>query len=696
MTTRALAALAAIAALALGCDDPDSRHEECSNGRCVPDTTPTPTPTDAQPDIEPDVEPDPPDAAPDASPPDAAPDAPDAEAPDAAPAPRCSAPPPVPIAPVAPLPRPAHPHPGVDALEADAYATLRDHLLADPGVHFVATHDRTTDLYRIDGGPPDARATISVQRVDHADRTVYDIVDGALEGIFPRTDPAQLTYDDLLAAQQNPAGVELPGYPPGDPRVGWLPREAQSWPDPIVRLTTLFAAADAPDLIFGRWPHAQGGTGSHGGLGHLPSRAVFIVSGRGARRGVVIDTPARLVDAAPTALAALAVPTTAGLGPDGRYDDHLYLRRQDGAVRWDALDPDPCVRPDHVIFILFDGLLATELNRHLVDDPPVELPTFRALAADGAVFSAGATVGYPSYSAPGHATAGTGAWPGHHGVVSNTFYSRADATVINPFAVLTDIASFLADPDNLWTLYDRMMTGDAETMSEALHRTRPDAYAAVLNELTVGGADYTPLDHFGVGSKASLQETRAVDTLGISMVTRLVGDSRKPVPALLQLSLITTDAAGEQTGPHSDTVRETLATMDGQLARIRSAYERRGVLDRTMWILVSDHGMELQDPAQATNTTALIRQSGVRTRHIGPASVWLATMAVAVERGGDGIRVTVTAHDTGAPIEGATVSCEGCEDAITGADGIAVMALDAMNSIEVTHPDFNPQRYLVE
>lgn len=620
---------------------------------------------------------------------------------DAGPTPRCSVPPATPPAPSAPLPADGPRHPGVDPIEAPAYARLRDALLGDPGVHFVATRDQARGVVVVEGGLPEARARVEFSRLDRADRSEWTVTAGELAAIFPRTAPDAIAgLDALTAAFENPGQVDLSmhDYAPGDPRVGYLPHDRQSWPDPLTRIGTLFDAVDAPDLVYEVWPWAKGGVGTHGGLSLLQSRSALVFSGRGARSGVVIDAAAQLVDAAPTIMAALAAPTTGGFGPDGAYDDGLYLTRQDGVVLWEALDPDPCVRPDHVVMILFDGLLSDELNHLALSDTPdaaaVEIPTLRALLREGAVYRHGAVVGYPSYSGPGHTTAGTGAWPGHHGVVGNAFYGRADGEVINPFAILGELPSFFAEPQRFWDFYRRLVAGgDAETLAEALHRafdgTDEDVFVAVLNELTVGGADYTPLDHFGLG-KASVEDNARIDALGQISAEALVGDPRNPVPTLLQISMIATDAAGENAGPHSPLLRASLVAIDARIAAIRRAYARREALDRTLFVLVSDHGMELQDPTRGNRASAAIRESGVATRHIGFGAVWLAQLELQLSREGDAVAARVVAYDDGQPVADAVIRCEGCGEVRTDAEGRARLPLAGPAAVTAEHPRFNP------
>lgn len=616
-----------------------------------------------------------PDAQPDAHPLDAEPDAladaalPDAALPDAG---RCSAP--LAAQPVGPLPQPLSAHRGVDAVEQPAWQALRAGLLADPEVHFVATYDHARAAFVVAGGPLEARSSFVFHRVDDATGSRFEVIEGAVADVFGSTDATRYgTYEALLAAL-TPTGQDLTGmgYAVDDPRIGVLREPEQAWPNPLPRIAQVFDGPDAPDAIGGVWPWTHGGTGSHGGLGLLQSRATFIVSGAGARRGVVIDGAAELVDAVPTALAALGADTTGGFGPDGRYEDGLYLLQQDGHVRWDALDPDACVRAKHVVLVLFDGLLATEINHLALDDSAeVQLPTFQALAREGTVFRHGAVVGFPSMSAPGHMTAGTGLRPGHHGLISNAFWGRAEQAVISPYALLQD-PDLLTDSERLWALYNRFSIEGIETLADAVHRSMgPEATAAVINEITVAGADWSTVDHF-FGATKALDRYQTADRLAMVQLRTMLARPDAPVPTTLQMSLVTTDAAGEGGGPHAPLLRETvLVEADRQLATLRQRYADRGVLEDTLFILVSDHGMELQAPG-GTGQAAVIR-TGVPTSYGRGGLIYLRTVAVEVAHD-DVLRVTVRRHEDDAPVAGATVACEGCEaPAVTDAAGVAVL-----------------------
>jgi len=638
-------------------------------------------------------------------------------APDAATPTRCNAPPDSPPRPTGPLPPPASAARGIDTWEMDAYTRLRAHVLTHPEVQFLATYDALAGEFVLDGGPADGRVQVRYIREDTPEGSAYRVVEGDLAAIFPDTDAEHFPdLESLITAYQNPNEVDYTrfGYTADDPRVGFIPPAAQSYPDALIRLGSLFDAPDAPDLVYGLRPGAQSGPGTHGGLGLLQSRAALMFGGAGARSNALIDEPARLVDVIPTILAALDADTTGGVGPDGTYDEGLYLRRQDGRVLWEALAEAPCERPDHVVLILFDGLMATEINHQIhTESPDVELPAMRAIMAGGATYRYGATVGFPSMSGAGHTTSGTGLWPGHSGVLGNSYYGRAEGAVVTPFDILTDFQRYLGDIDNFYALLNRLFAPDIENTAEAAHRGlgawdgESGAFVAVFNELTLRGADYSTIHFLGGAPTKALSTYRIADNLALVQVESLLADRRKPVPTILQLSFLSTDAAGESDGPHSPLLREVLVELDERVGAIRDAYARRDALARTLFVFVSDHGMELQDPSRSTNVGALIAESGVQTSFVSSGLVYLRTLELETSREGEVLRVRVLNHDDAEPKGGATVHCEGCpaqcEDcgpaqASTDEQGWAEFIAPAAGPllIRAELDGFNPQQFSVE
>jgi hypothetical protein len=399
------------------------------------------------------------------------------------------------------------------------------------------------------------------------------------------------------------------------------------------------------------------------------------------------------------------------VGHDGKYKDGLYLKRQDGRVLWEALDTQNCALPKHVIVILYDGLLANEIN-HLAldDDAPVDLPTFRQLAKNGVVYRYGAITNYPSVSAPGHTTVGTGLWNGSHGVLANVFFRRESQEDINPFSLISDPKAALENPDLFFEMYDKMVAAGVENLAQAAHRAfgqwseeNPDgAFVAVINEFAIKDADWTTLDYAkGIlpgNPMAGIAEYELLDGLAVNQVEALLSADGAPVPTILQLSFLTTDGVGEASGPHSNDLRDSLIEMDTRLASILAAYEARGALKDTLVILTSDHGMELQDPTRAAHPVARMAGSGIKVHHPGAGMLYLRTLELksVVKSDTSTVEIRVRNHDNKAPLSGVTVDCNGCvEQSLTSdEDGLATFTFledtDAL-SFTAVHPNFNPQ-----
>jgi hypothetical protein len=638
------------------------------------------------------------------------------------PAPRCSAPPETPPSPVGPLAPPMSVHRGIDHLEREAYERLREVVLADEGVFFVTTYNVEEDSFIVDSGPETERQTLVFKRVvEEAGGVSYEVVEGEVSAIFPSVDPHRYSsHSEILEAFENPNGVSMAdsGYTENDPRVGFLPPESQSYPFPLLRISAFFDAPDAPDAVVSLKPWATWATGTHGGMSMLQSQSTLFLSGAGAREGVVLEESALLADVVPTALAALGAGTTGGMGPDGRYEDGLYLLRQDGRVLWESLADDPCERARHVVIVLFDGVQAFELLHQLLDDDAeVDLPVMRELARSGAVYRHGAVTNFPSVSAPGHMTAGTGLWSGHHGFLANAFYRREDQQPVNPFSLISDIADTMANPQKAFDVYERGVAPGIETLAQAAHRalgaydpeTGEGAFVAVFNEIAIGGADFTTIDYLNASDSmpegnSSIARYRLADDVGVAQVDALLGNETNPVPTVLQLSFVSSDAAGEMSGPNSDLLREVLTEMDARVGRVRAAYERRGALDDTLFIIVSDHGMELQDPSREAGDRKAVAKAGIKAVQPFAGIFYLRTLEIEAAAGpGEGdLTVLVRNHDNDAPIMGASVACAaGCagEPPATDVNGAAVLKLDgepAELELSATHPSFNVGRLKVD
>ena len=101
---------------------------------------------------------------------------------------------------------------------------------------------------------------------------------------------------------------------------------------------------------------------------------------------------------------------------------------------------------------------------------------------------------------------------------------------------------------------------------------------------------------------ADLLQTELADAAAVFQVLQMFETGQ--IPNLLGISFYATDAAGEQRGPHSDLLRESLRNTDSHIGQILDAYRDAGIFDETLFVFTADHGMGLQDPSRIFPTSA--------------------------------------------------------------------------------------------
>jgi hypothetical protein len=135
--------------------------------------------------------------------------------------------------------------------------------------------------------------------------------------------------------------------------------------------------------------------------------------------------------------------------------------------------------------------------------------------------------------------------------------------------------------------------------------------------------------------------------------------------------------------------------------------EAKGLLDSTLFVFTSDHGMAAQDVSLKANPARHLERIGMKTV-TGEPMIWLRDLAVIVEPAPDGRTARVTVLDNDAdrsgerpPGAGAEVLVCGHADReiaklLTNAAGVAgfVTPADVSPShlvVSVHHPDYNPR-----
>jgi hypothetical protein len=488
-----------------------------------------------------------------------------------------------------------------------------------------------------------------------------------------------------------------------------------SHPYAYERIAQLFDSPRAPDLIVSPKCYAYGiQPGQHGALDVVQCRAPLVFSGPGVRRGL-FKLNARAVDIAPTIARLAGLPKIAGLDASSSTAE-VYLKRQDGNPLDEIID-DHAERPKRVYMILLDGLSHSEL-RHQLDNNRDAIPNLAGLIERGAMLSHGSIVNFPSITWPSHSTILTGAWCGHHDVVNPTFHLREHRETVpiqgNVFET------------------ERYLNPDVETLYEAFKRVGGEGtITASIHEPQGRGASHAVLERRIVGDKARLKALTAAmlsdvsprwaadnmpgmtreeisDIRGMAQIINLFEHCGDDAPVFVAHEFVITDGSGHDYGPHHDGMREALYRTDNRIGAVLDLFRARGLLDSTLFVVTSDHGMAAQRVELKANPAREPERAGIQGVFAEPM-IYLRDLRVELERARDlrSLRVTVLDNDhlpdgEHPPLEGARVTLSGRGDAViaesrtsdTGRVAFATPAdaPDAELTVTVERKGFNPRK----
>ncbi len=218
-------------------------------------------------------------------------------------------------------------------------------------------------------------------------------------------------------------------------------------------------------------------------------------------------------------------------------------------------------RPDPVILISIDGFRPDYLGRGAT-------PVMDGLVAGGAFGPMRPS--FPSVTFPNHYTLVTGLHPDHHGIVGNRF---TDAE-LGVFTMASKETGFWDQAEPIWVSAEKagVRTG---TMfwpgSEVeIHGVRPSRWEA-----------------FDQSMSGDARVDRILSWLD------LPADQR---PRFETLYFDIVDSAGHRHGPDAAETRAAVASVDASIGRLVEGLKARGLYDRTLLVLVSDHGMAATSP----------------------------------------------------------------------------------------------------
>ena len=487
---------------------------------------------------------------------------------------------------------------------------LLEEALVDPSL------DEQVDMVISNPEPNRYRATTPAGRMEfmrsnEAGRPEYTVV--SVEGI----DPLRSGATDHLVGLE----AELEGI--------WPDRDANAYPHALDQIAQFFDGAHAPELVAQHTARHRfdENLGQHGSLGIVQARAPFIAAGAGVEALGSISRSARMIDVAPSILHLLGgAPHPAGVGPMAEARPGALLRRQDGDPITDLFEFG---RSRHVVVLLLDGC-----NMNVMYDAITGggAPAIASLAGRGTTLGHGVLASLPTATLANHTAAGTGAHPGHSGVLHHTWWNRHDDTTPNLLS--------------LSEMFDCMTHLDpsVETIHQAVHRNWPDAFTAAMFEFCDTGADFSsfaeirnntsePLldasslpavDHNWIEQSAAYGFMSGIDELATRQALRMWDPSQgTPLPTFTWLSLSLTDEAGHEAGPHAPMTRSAIADSDRRVGRLIEAVERAGATEDTTFLLFADHGMELSDGAAINTWTEALDATPVPTCDVSSGFIYL-------------------------------------------------------------------------
>lgn len=265
----------------------------------------------------------------------------------------------------------------------------------------------------------------------------------------------------------------------------------------------------------------------------------------------------------------------------------------------------------HVVIVSVDGLKPqtyTEPDTH-----GLKVPTLRELARTGA-FSPGVMGVLPTVTYPSHTTIATGVLPGEHGVVSNHSFDPTGQNREGWYWYSEDIKVptlwQIAEDAGLRTaLVNWPVTMGARVdalVPEYWRAGTPDDQKLARAIATPGLLEAVAAEHPGFWD--GFKPPNVSDKVSIDVAIHLV---RTIQPELMMIHIWETDDHHHASGPWSEPANASVEAADAQLGRLIDALKAQGMWERTLFVVVSDHGFEPIE--KSVNFGVMLRQLGLVT-----------------------------------------------------------------------------------
>lgn len=213
-----------------------------------------------------------------------------------------------------------------------------------------------------------------------------------------------------------------------------------------------------------------------------------------------------------------------------------------------------------LVLVSFDGWRWDYIGR-------AKVPNLKALVSEG-VRSEGLIPSFPSKTFPNHYSIVTGLYPEHHGIISNT----------------------IAEPG-----FPERFTLSSATAKDGRWWGGEPLWATAIRQGRLAGTMFWP------GSEAPINgvrptywkpfDDRVPNADRVKQVIDWLALPPDKQPSFVTVYFSETDHAGHQYGPDSPQVLAAAAHLDDALGQLVSGVRKLNLLDRTSFVVVSDHGM---------------------------------------------------------------------------------------------------------
>ena len=239
-----------------------------------------------------------------------------------------------------------------------------------------------------------------------------------------------------------------------------------------------------------------------------------------------------------------------------------------------------------VVVISLDGFPAYDL-----EDPKLPAPTIRHLMSTGSWAKRMQPVN-PTVTWPNHTTMVTGLYPSGHGLLFNgaliladdPLSAKIDPTIEKSRMVHVPTVYDIAHENGLTTAQvDWVAINNASTINWAFPERAKPSDPLVAEMISKG---IISADDVGNEGKPTILWRDQIWTKAGSYIIR------EHKPNLLLFHLLSLDATHHNYGPRTLASYDAIAFLDGRVKQLMDSVKDAGMLNRTTFIVVSDHGFK--------------------------------------------------------------------------------------------------------